>query len=74
MLTIVWNPHGFNLIKVLEKDRKFNAGYYIPGALDPLPQRRSIEAGSNERQLLVYADNVRRILPSYQLNMLTRIQ
>jgi hypothetical protein len=27
MITIVWNPHGFHLIKVLEKDLKFNAGY-----------------------------------------------
>jgi hypothetical protein len=29
MLTTVWNPPVFHLIKVLEKDRKFNAGYYI---------------------------------------------
>jgi hypothetical protein len=29
MLTIVWNPRWFHLIKVLEKGRKFNAGYYI---------------------------------------------
>jgi hypothetical protein len=28
MLTIVWNPRGFHLIKVLEKGRKFNASYY----------------------------------------------
>jgi hypothetical protein len=27
MLTIVWNLRGFHLIKVLEKGRKFNAGY-----------------------------------------------
>jgi hypothetical protein len=26
MLTTVRNPRGFHLIKVLEKDRKFNAG------------------------------------------------
>jgi hypothetical protein len=26
MLTIVWNPCGFHLIKVLETGRKFNAG------------------------------------------------
>jgi hypothetical protein len=29
MLTIVWNPRGFHLIKVLENGRKFNAGDYI---------------------------------------------
>jgi hypothetical protein len=36
MLTIVWNPRGFHLIKVLEKGRKFNAGYYIAEVLEPL--------------------------------------
>jgi hypothetical protein len=29
MLKIVWNARGFHLIKVLEKGRRFNAGYYI---------------------------------------------
>jgi hypothetical protein len=29
MLTIVWNPRGFHLIKVLGNGRKFNSGYYI---------------------------------------------
>jgi histone-lysine N-methyltransferase SETMAR len=59
MLTIVWNPHGFHLIKVLEKDRKFNAGYYIAEILEPLFQWRSIEAACDERKLLVHADNAR---------------
>jgi hypothetical protein len=57
MLTIVWNSCGFHLIKVLEKGRKFNAGYYIAEILEPLFQWRSIEAASNERKLLVHADN-----------------
>jgi hypothetical protein len=35
ILTILWNPRGFHLIKVLEKDRKFNAGYYIAEILGP---------------------------------------
>jgi hypothetical protein len=38
MLTIVWNLCGFHLIKVIEKGRKFNAGYYIAGILEPLSQ------------------------------------
>jgi histone-lysine N-methyltransferase SETMAR len=59
MLTIVWNPRGFHLIKVLEKGRKFNAGYYIAEILEPLSQWRSIEAAGNERKLLVHADNAR---------------
>jgi hypothetical protein len=57
MLRIVWNPRGFYLIKVLEKGRMFNAGYYIAEILEPLSQWRSIEAAGNERKLLVHADN-----------------
>jgi histone-lysine N-methyltransferase SETMAR len=59
MLTFVWNPHGFHLIKVLEKGRKFNACYYIAEILEPLSQWRSIEATGNKRKLLVRADNAR---------------
>jgi hypothetical protein len=33
-LTIVWNPHGFHLIVVLEKVHKFNAGDYIAEKLE----------------------------------------
>jgi histone-lysine N-methyltransferase SETMAR len=59
MLTIVWNLRGFHLIRVLENDHKFNAGYYIAEILEPLSQWRSIEAAGNERELLVHADNAR---------------
>jgi histone-lysine N-methyltransferase SETMAR len=59
MLTIVWNTRRFHLIKVLEKGRKFNTGYYITEILESLSQWRSIEAAGNERKMLVYADNVR---------------
>jgi hypothetical protein len=60
MLRIVWNPRGFHLIKVLEKDRKFNASYYVAEISDPLSQWRSIEAVGKERKLLVHVDNARR--------------
>jgi hypothetical protein len=59
MLTIVWNPRGFHLIKVLENGRKFNAGYYIAEISEPLSQCRSIETVSNQRKLFVHADNAR---------------
>jgi histone-lysine N-methyltransferase SETMAR len=59
MLTIVWNPRRFHLIKVLEKGRKFNVGYYIAEILKPLCQWRSIESAGNERKLWVHADNAR---------------
>jgi hypothetical protein len=29
MLTVVWNPIGFHILKALPKGRKFNAQYYI---------------------------------------------
>jgi hypothetical protein len=57
--TIVWNLREFHLIKVLEKARKFNVGYYIAETLEPLSQWHSIEATRNERKLLAHADNVR---------------
>jgi hypothetical protein len=57
MPTIVWNPRGFHLIKVLEKGRKFNTGYYLAEILESLSQWRSIEAAGNEEKLLVHADN-----------------
>jgi hypothetical protein len=60
MLTIVWNLRGFHLIKVLEKDRTFNASYYIAKILESLSQWLSIEAAGNERKLLVHANNARR--------------
>jgi hypothetical protein len=34
---IMWNLRGFHLIKGLEKDRKFNAGYYIGEILEHCP-------------------------------------
>jgi hypothetical protein len=51
MLAIVWNPRGFHLFKVLEKGRKFNAGYYIAEILEPLSQWRSIKTAGTERKL-----------------------
>jgi hypothetical protein len=59
MFTIIWNPRGFHLIKVLGKGSKFNAGYYIAEILEPLSQWRLIEAAGNERKLLMHTDNAR---------------
>jgi hypothetical protein len=59
MLTIVWNPRGFHLIKVLENGRKFNAGYDVAKILELLSRWRLIEAAGKERKLLMHANNVR---------------
>jgi hypothetical protein len=36
MITIVWNPSGFHLIKLLPKGFKFNASYYVTQVLNLL--------------------------------------
>jgi hypothetical protein len=74
MLTIVWNPRGFHLIKVLEKGRKFNTGCYIAEILEPLSQWRSIEPTGNERNCQCMRTMRAGTPPSYQLNILTRIE
>jgi hypothetical protein len=33
MLTIVWNPSGFHIVKALSKDGKFSAKYYTNNIL-----------------------------------------
>jgi hypothetical protein len=74
IFTIVWNPRGFRLIKVLENGCKFNAGYYITGILESLSQWPSIEAEGNEQNCWCMRTVRAGILPSYQLTILTRIE
>jgi hypothetical protein len=74
MFTIVWNPPRFHLIKVLEKVRKFNAGYHIAEMLEPLSQWRSIEVLATSDNCWCMQTMRARIPPSYQLNIVTRIE
>jgi hypothetical protein len=62
------------LTKVLEKGRKFNAGYYIAEISEPLSQWRSIKAAGNERKLLVHADNACPRAAKLSTQYLTRIE
>jgi hypothetical protein len=74
MLTIVWNPRGFHFIKVLEK------------VASPTPAITSLRYSSqcpNDAQLKERATSEKcwcmrtmraRMPPSYQLNILTRIE
>jgi hypothetical protein len=59
MLTIVWNPRAFHLIRVLGDGRKFNSAYYTAEILSPLSEGLSIEVDGNERKLIVQASNAR---------------
>jgi histone-lysine N-methyltransferase SETMAR len=59
MLTIVWNPHGFHLIKVLEKGRKFNAMNYVTEMRSPLSEWTASDATDSDRRLIIHAYNAR---------------
>jgi hypothetical protein len=59
MITIVWNPSGFHVIRALPKGAKFNADYYMSEILTPLLQWRSRQVGATDRKLIVHADNAR---------------
>jgi hypothetical protein len=59
MITIVWNPSGFQLIKLLLKGFKVNASYYVTQILDPLSVWRGTQIGGTNRKLIVHADNAR---------------
>jgi hypothetical protein len=74
MFRIVWNSRGFQLIRVLDKGRMFNAGYYIPEISEPLSQWRSIEAVGNERNCWCIRTMRAHIPLSYQLKILKRIE
>jgi hypothetical protein len=45
VITMVWNPSGFHLIKLLRKEFKFNASYYATQILDPLSVWRGTQIG-----------------------------
>jgi histone-lysine N-methyltransferase SETMAR len=56
MVTIAWNPLGFNLIVALPKGCTFNAEYYRDNILAALTQ---LQPEDDERKLVVYAHNAK---------------
>jgi hypothetical protein len=74
MLTIVWNPGGFHLIKVLEKCRKFNTGYYIAEYESYCPNGAQLNQRAPNENCWCMRTMRARIPPSYQLNIGTRIE
>jgi hypothetical protein len=56
MITIVWNPQGFNLVNALPKGQKFNANYYIERIRQPFLENRLTGRGPG---LIIHADNAR---------------
>jgi hypothetical protein len=59
MLTVVWNPIGFHVLKALPKGRKFNAQYYINDILVAISDWRRQTGGTPPNKLWVNSDNVR---------------
>ena len=56
MLTVVWNPHGFHVVKVLPKGCKWTSQYYIENIL---PEICALRVAGDRRRLVVHADNAR---------------
>jgi predicted acetyltransferase len=59
MLTIVWNPIGFHVLKALPKEPKFNAQYYINDILVAISDWRRQTGGTQPNKLWVRSDNPR---------------
>jgi hypothetical protein len=55
MLTVVWNPHGFHIIKVLPRG-KWGSQDYINNIL---PEICALSIAEDQRQFVIHADNVR---------------
>jgi histone-lysine N-methyltransferase SETMAR len=59
MLTIVWNPSGFHIVKALPKGGKFRAQYYTNNILIVISDWRKLAGERSSNKLWVHADNAR---------------
>jgi histone-lysine N-methyltransferase SETMAR len=59
MLTVVWNPIGFHVLKSLPKGRKFNVQYYTNDILIAISDWRRQTGGTRPNKLWVHSDNAR---------------
>jgi hypothetical protein len=56
MLTVVWNPHGFDLVSLLPKGQKWTTQYQIDHII---PEICTLRDARDRRKLVVHADNAR---------------
>jgi histone-lysine N-methyltransferase SETMAR len=56
MLTVVWNPDGFHVIKVLPRGWKLTSQYYIDNILSEIC---ALHIAGDRNKLVIHADNVR---------------
>jgi hypothetical protein len=59
MLTIVWNPSGFHIVKALPKGGKFSAQYYRNNILLVVSDWRRLARERSPNKLWAHADNGR---------------
>jgi hypothetical protein len=59
MLTVVWSPIGFHVLKALPKGRKFNAQHYTNDILITISDWRRQIGGTRPNKLWVHSDNAR---------------
>jgi hypothetical protein len=59
MLTVVWNPIRFHVLKVIPKGCKFNAQYYINDILVAISDWRQQAGGTRPNKLWVHSDDAR---------------
>jgi hypothetical protein len=57
MLTIAWNPTGFDLIDFLSRRAKFNGTHDVTNLLSPLAIWREAQIEMTDRKLIVHSDN-----------------
>jgi hypothetical protein len=53
MLTVVWNPTGFHVLKIFPKRRKFNAQYYTNDILIAISDWRRQTGGTSYGCILI---------------------
>lgn len=59
MITVFWNPNGFQVIDALPRDQTFNAYYYTNNILAPLSQMGQGFPDADGRRLTIHADNAK---------------
>jgi hypothetical protein len=59
MLTIVWNPSGFHVLKALPKGGKFSAQYYTNNILIAISDWRRLARERSPNKLWAHVDNAR---------------
>jgi histone-lysine N-methyltransferase SETMAR len=59
MVTIVWNPSRFQVVKALPKWSKFNAQYYTNNILAAISEWRRLSRRTQQSKLWLHADNAR---------------